>query len=744
MLATALALLWTIALAPPAPATEGPDAIRALAHAIEQAVARADVALAEQEPQVAESALREALLEGWLLWGELEAVEGRAATAREAFERAGRATFDDDRAVRALARHDLREGRARDAVTLLRRHLTGAPGDVEARLLVARALIAEGEVEEALQELEESLAAAPGDLEVVFSLATGYLRVGRVADAERLFERLATERPVPQTWVLIGRTWRDFGEVERARAALARALELDPTVRRARYYLGTVELTSEGRASLEAAIEHFRDELRVAPDDPITSLYLGMSLVEHRSFEESEAPLRAALESPVTALEAHHHLGRALLGLDRSAEAAAALRRALVLLEANPAVATEVQRHRSRQLSSAHYQLALALRRLGDEQQAAAHFAEAERFSNQLTRDVRQDLGEYLRESPEHEGASSLLAIGEESPVEHLAIETRRRLGAEVRAKLALAHLNLGVLHARAERFAQAIEPLELAAELDPTLPRAHYSLGVALFNDSRFEPAATALEIALDRQPDDESARRMLALASLNAERYGRAAALLERDPRRATDPSLQYAYGLALARSDRAEEAEPVFAALLREHAQWPELHVVLGQALAEQGDYDGAVVSLQRALAARADVAEAHSTLAAIHLRRGDLEASEAALRAELRSHPRDQRARYQLATVLELQGRVEEAEVIIREVIASRPGHGEARYLLGKILLQRGDTSGAAAQLEVAAELRPEDASVRNQLGQAYQQLGRVEEARAEFERFRQLKRERPLP
>mgnify|MGYP000603284266 CR=1 FL=1 len=59
----------------------------ALAPVIDAIVA-AEQAVAEQEPQLAESEYRTALLEGWLLKGALEVEGGRLEEARAAFERA--------------------------------------------------------------------------------------------------------------------------------------------------------------------------------------------------------------------------------------------------------------------------------------------------------------------------------------------------------------------------------------------------------------------------------------------------------------------------------------------------------------------------------------------------------------------------------------------------------------------------------------------------------------------------------
>src|SRR5512143_2361534 len=55
---------------------------------LDQAIAAAEAGLRENEVQTAESRYRSALLEGWLVMGTLDAVEGRLPEAREAFRNA--------------------------------------------------------------------------------------------------------------------------------------------------------------------------------------------------------------------------------------------------------------------------------------------------------------------------------------------------------------------------------------------------------------------------------------------------------------------------------------------------------------------------------------------------------------------------------------------------------------------------------------------------------------------------------
>lgn len=722
------------------------------ADSLEQAMAEAETSLRRGEPQIAESRYRTALYEGWLLLGQLRTADGSLETARDAFERASTVSVERRRALVSLALVELELGAPERAVGILHEILLRQPGDLEIRRLLARALAAAGRSSEATQELEAVLAAAPEDLETAFTLATAHLQAEQPEAADELFERLAEARPLPATYVLIGRTYRDFHVYDRARAALEKALELDPTIRRARYYLGTVDLLEDGRARLDEAIARFRAELELVPEDPSSNLYLGLALVESRRFEEALAPLELARRAGATRLDALHFLGRAELRLGRAEDAAATLRHALEVADAASAEAAPG----NDQLASIHYQLAQTLRRLDRIDEANEHFAAAEHHSKKLTGTLRDNMSRYLDDetTPAATSAPLLGASLNVSALAALPAAERDATRRQVEAVLARATLNLGVMLLRgsiarpgapeAERFLRAAELLAEAKEIDPGFPGVDHPLAIALFNAGHYdavhyEAALEPLERALAGRPDDLALTRMLALARFETGDPGGAADLLADDPGRDDDLSLQYTYGQALVRSGRAVEAERIFADLLARHGDRPELHVVLGQAHAQQGDFKTAIETLERALELSPDVAEAHGALGMIYLRQGRLDKAEAALRAELAARPDDPRARYHLATVLDLNRRPEEAEATVRRLLESSPTHADGRYLLGKLLLARGEPRQAARELEIAAELSPTEPQIHYQLGQAFQKLGDPDRARLEFERFRVLKR-----
>lgn len=707
---------------------------------LNRAVQEAERALARQEFQIAESRYRTVLFEGWVLLGGLAERSGDLAGARSAYEAAIASAADVRRARIALARLLAQMEEFDRAEALLRLLIAQDKNDFEARRLMSDTLADAGRVEESILELEQLVSKNPQDLETAYYLATAYLAQERPVEAGFLLERLAEEIPTPQTHILIGRTYRDYKYFDRSRRAFEAALELDPRVPRANYYLGTVDLKDQGHQLMQSAIAYFERELEINPGEPMASLSLGITLAEDRRFEQAIPHLELASAKPELRLEASRFLGECLAAVGRTDDAIAALRRGLEAAEeeVGDRPIAELSQHTASLISRLHFQLGQALRRTGEREAAAVHFDAAKEYHSRMSESARETLSDYLANEPATHGRVEFAPPAADAL--EIDSEKVREMTASITDALVGAYLNLGVLEARESRPARAADLFQQAADLDPRAERVQYSLGVARFNAGQFEQAAEPLTRALEARPGDAQLQQMLALARFNSGDYAQAVEILERTPARSSDRRLQYLYGVALVRSRRAVEAETVFAELLERNADWPELNVVLAQAHAQQGDFAAAVALLERALALDPDVAEAHATLGEIHMRKGELAAAEKELVSELRAHPRDTRAMYTLATVLDQAQKPTEAMTLLESLLELEPRLGKARYLLGKILLAQGAHQDALEQLQAAVGLAPEDASIRYQLGQAYQKLGRAEEARREFDAYRQYKRD----
>ncbi len=492
-------------------------------------VSAAESSLREGERQHAESLYRSALFDAWMMLGQLHVAASRMADARDAFERASRAIVEADAALQAAAIVDLQTGKAGDAVAVLTRVAGRHEKDVVPQRLLAQALMANGQLSEAVQAFETARAIDPKDPELAFLLGSAHLQAKNVDEAERLFAEVVKARPGPATDVLLGRTYRDATHNDRARVFLRRALNGDPRIPRAHYYLGTIAILAEGVLGLDDAIKEFKAELQFSKRDVLTNLRLGMVLVEGHHAAEALPHLEIARAAEPAPAEAFYFLGRAYLELDRPSDAVGAFRRALSLADALPAD--------DPRLGNIHYQLALALRESGHEAEAAAHFEEARRASARKADTSREALARFLSDKG---GPDSGGVLPVDSPMKSQSSEQRAAVERELKATIARSAMNLGVMHAQAQRFSRAAEWFAEAATADPEFPQVQYSLGVSYFNAQQYGKAAEPLTRALAADPGNASLRRMLGLSWFHSENYPKAAEVLEQDPGRDAEPSL------------------------------------------------------------------------------------------------------------------------------------------------------------------------------------------------------------
>jgi predicted Zn-dependent protease len=250
--------------------------------------------------------------------------------------------------------------------------------------------------------------------------------------------------------------------------------------------------------------------------------------------------------------------------------------------------------------------------------------------------------------------------------VPRIGSQERRELKRRVTGDLARVYFNLGVLQvqspagAPAERYARAAGSFEKVAGLDPDFPQVQSSLGVAYFNARQFGQSEAPLTRALAGQPQDAGIRRMLAIACVNTESWEKAATLLKDDPGRATDPALEFAYGLALLRLRRPAEAENVFTRLAARRGESAELSLLLGQAQAAQDKNELAVVSLQRAIEQNPAAEEAHAALGVALVSLGRAAEGLEQLETAVRLAPDSPHVHEQLGQAYQKLGRRAEAE------------------------------------------------------------------------------------
>src|SRR5262249_28947946 len=145
---------------------------------------------------------------------------------------------------------------------------------------------------------------------------------------------------------------------------------------------------------------------------------------------------------------------------------------------------------------------------------------------------------------------------------------------------LGQAYHNLGVIDARASRYAEAAEEFSQAAKWEPSIPSLDRNWGVAAFRSEKYGEALGPLERGSRRKPSDLDVRQMLGLYYYMGDKFAESAATLRPILDQLPDnPGLLYAAGVSLLRSGDAKDGERIFSRMLEKNQNVPTVHVMLG---------------------------------------------------------------------------------------------------------------------------------------------------------------------
>ena len=379
-----------------------------------------------------------------------------------------------------------------------------------------------------------------------------------------------------------------------ARVAFANAAALAPAERSWLYYLG---VTQHQASRLEEAAASFERALALAPDDLPTLLRLGRVEMELGRLESAALRFARALEIDPGNAAALDGEGRLAI-LERDWARAADRLRAVV--ERQPEAAT------------AHYQLGLALRELGELERARVHLARGGRQEVRFSDPLMEGLGSLARGSAiqvvratrarargDLEGAIAAFraALAGEPGLEsaRLALaSTLRQAGREEEAlaeleeavrrnpESAAALYNLGTLVGRRGEGPRAVELLRAATRRAPGFADAWVNLGGQLGALGRFDEAEAALATAVELDPADHPARLLHAESLARLGRWETALEEVEEVLR-------------------RQPESEAARAARL-------DLHLRSAVAAGREGRFDLAAERYRRALEQDPDLREA----------------------------------------------------------------------------------------------------------------------------------------
>jgi tetratricopeptide (TPR) repeat protein len=274
----------------------------------------------------------------------------------------------------------------REAEQALRRSLALQPTNDQAAHLLALALFAQERFDETTALAEKLLATGPNDSGILEVAGRAYLKLKRYDPAVQVFERRAQLQPTSaEVYLLLGEARDNAGDSERAIEEFRRAIALSESspIPEAHYGLGYILWKQRRYNEAEAEL---RKELERDAGHARSIYYLGNIALARGDWRNARLLLERAAQMMPQDFLARYDLAKALLLAGEAARAIEQLQAAIAL---------------NAKHSGAHYQLALALRRLNREEEAQREFAIARQL-NELEREdlERKVQGEERKKKP--------------------------------------------------------------------------------------------------------------------------------------------------------------------------------------------------------------------------------------------------------------------------------------------------------------------------------------------------------
>ncbi len=309
---------------------------------------------------------------------------------------------------------------------------------------------------------------------------------------------------------------------------------------------------------------------------------------------------------------------------------------------------------------------------------------------------------------------------------------------AEANPQNAEPYAHLGLLEARQENYAAAIENYRKALKLAPAMQGLEINLGLAYFKAEQFPDAIKVFSAEIRRQPaDSPAAQRLTILLGMAHYGMGDYFVAIPYLQRAAKDDPQSLPMLLTLAHSclwsKQYDCVMAVYKEILALNADSAEADMLAGEALDEKGDDAGAIEQFRAATKANPKEPNAHFGLGYLLWKEQHFDEAAREFQAELDNDPADQRSRAYLGdSLVELNeyGQAQpELETVAKD--ASATTMAMVHRDLGVVYAEAGRKEDAANELLQAIVLDPKDVSPHWRLGKLYQSMGMKDEAKQEF-------------
>jgi tetratricopeptide (TPR) repeat protein len=299
-------------------------------------------------------------------------------------------------------------------------------------------------------------------------------------------------------------------------------------------------------------------------------------------------------------------------------------------------------------------------------------------------------------------------------------------------------YAHLGLLEARQENYAAAIESYHKALKLAPAMQGLEMNLGLAYFKAEQFPDAIKVFSAEIQRQPaDSPAAQRLTILLGMAHYGMGDYFVAIPYLQRAAKDDPQSLAMRLTLAHSclwsKQYDCVMAVYKEILALNAESAEADMLAGEALDEKGDDAGAIEQFRNAVKANPKEPNVHFGLGYLLWTQHHFDEAAKEFQAELDNDATDQRSRAYLGDSLVELNQYQQAQPELETAAkdASTTTMAMVHRDLGVVYAEAGRKEDAANELLQAIALDPKDVSPHWRLGKLYRSMGKKAEAEAEF-------------
>src|SRR5208337_2098176 len=167
------------------------------------------------------------------------------------------------------------------------------PGNLKIALLLADCYFRLGEYRKVVELLEPIEAAHPEEQALIYLLGMALIRDGQVSKGEVLVNKILRNGDSAEAHLMLGAARLEIYDASGAVDELAVAVKLDPKLPLAHYLYGNALLTLGHR---DEAMQCFRKELAIDPNEFGSNLYLGVLLNQGEKYKEAIPYLARAFQ----------------------------------------------------------------------------------------------------------------------------------------------------------------------------------------------------------------------------------------------------------------------------------------------------------------------------------------------------------------------------------------------------------------------------------------------------------------